>query len=54
MENVELYKNMWGICIEELKQASRLVIDVGRMNDTMIELRKRLEEAGVDMKTLEH
>lgn len=53
MEDIELLKNMWGICIEELKQAAHIVIDVGRINETMIELRKRLVAAGVDMKTLE-
>lgn len=52
MTDTELLINCWEICIEELKQAAHIVVDVGRMNDTLIELRKRLEAAGVDMKTL--
>lgn len=53
MNDTELLKNMWGICIETLKNAANSIFDVGRINDTLIELRKRLEKAGVDMETLE-
>ena len=53
MTTIELLKNCWGIAIEELRQAGAIVVDVGRMNETLIELRKRLEAEGVDMKTLE-
>lgn len=53
MDDKTLLINMWGICLEELKQAANLVIDVGRINDTLIELRKRLTALGVDVSTLE-
>lgn len=52
MQDKELLINMWGICIETLENAANTVIDVGRINDTLIELEKRLKEAGVDTKTL--
>lgn len=53
MEEKELLSNCWNICIEELKQCAHIVVDVGRLNDTLIALRKRLTELGVDMKTLD-
>jgi hypothetical protein len=53
MEDKDLLINMWGICIEELKQAAHIVIDVGRINDTLIELRKRLTALGVNVDELE-
>lgn len=52
MNDQELLINCWEICIEELKQAARISVDIGRMNDTLIELRKRLVAMGVDMNTL--
>lgn len=52
MTDKELLINCWGICIEELSQAARIVVDIGRMNDTLIELRKRLTAMGVDMDKL--
>ena len=53
MQDKELLISMWGICVETAKNAANTVVDVGRLNDTLIELEKRLKEAGVDMKTLE-
>ena len=53
MEDKELLIHCWGICIESLKNARNSVIDVGRLNVTLIELKKRLIALGVDMDTLE-
>ncbi len=47
MDEKKFLLNCWGICIEELKQAAHIVIDVGRINETLIELRKRLNALGV-------
>lgn len=53
MEDIELLKNCWGIAIDCLKLAKHGAPDIGRLNDTLMEMRKRLTAAGVDMSTLE-
>lgn len=47
MNEKELLLNMWGICVESLAQCANNIVDIGRMNDTLIELRKRAGELGV-------
>ena len=53
MDMKELLKNNWGIAIDCLKLAKHGAPDIGRLNDTLIEMRKRLTAMGVDMDTLE-
>lgn len=52
-EDIELLKMNWGIAIDCLKLAKHGAPDIGRLNDALIEMRKRLVAAGVDMETLE-
>jgi len=53
MDDKQLLMNCWEICIEELKQAAHIVVDVGRLNDTLIELKKRLTAMGVTREFLD-
>lgn len=53
MNDIELLKNCWGVLIDCLKLTKYGAPDIGRLNETAIELRKRLVEAGVDMNTLD-
>ena len=53
MDDKELLINCWGIAIDCLKLAKHGAPDIGRLNDTLIEMRKRLTAMGVDMDTLE-
>jgi hypothetical protein len=53
MDDIELLKLNWGIAIDCLKLAKYGAPDIGRLNEALIEMRKRLVAAGVDMNTLE-
>lgn len=53
MDDIELLKNCWGVLIDCLKLTKYGAPDIGRLNDTAIELRKRLTAAGVEMDTLD-
>jgi len=53
MDDTTLLKNCWGVAIDCLKMAAHGAPDIGRLNETLVELRKRLTAAGVDMETLE-
>lgn len=52
MEDQEFYKNIAEICTTLLKAARHVNVDVGLMNDTMIELDKRAKKSGLEYKDL--
>lgn len=53
MNEKEFLINCWGVAIDCLKMAAYGAPDIGRLNDVLMELRKRLTALGVDMDTLE-
>ena len=53
MNDLELLKLNWGIAIDCLKLAKHGAPDIGRLNEALIEMRKRLVAAGVVMSTLD-
>lgn len=52
MEEKLFLQNIAGICIELLKGAKNLAIDIGRLNETMMELDRRARELGMTRKDL--
>lgn len=53
MDEKTLLINCWGVAIDCLKGAHNNAPDIGRLNETLMELRKRLVALGVDMETLD-
>jgi hypothetical protein len=53
MDEKELLINCWGIAIDCLKLARYGAPDIGRLNETLMELRKRLVALDVDVEALE-
>lgn len=53
MEDKDLFIGCWGVAIDCLKMAGYGAPDIGRLNEVLMELRKRLVEMGVDINTLE-
>ena len=53
MNDKEFLIGCWGVAIDCLKMAAYGAPDIGRINEVLIELRKRLTALGVDVNTLE-
>lgn len=53
MDETEFLKMCWGVAVDCIKLAKYGAPDIGRLNEALMELRKRLTAAGVDMETLD-